>query len=784
MSTQVTANPFFSPTQISGCQLWLDGADPAGNGVIPANGATVSTWADKSGNGLTVSAASSQPTYSTKVVNNLGTVAFNGSQSLTAGSVTGAKLIGNTGSCAIFVVMKLNNSPGRSMPFSWDDGTYTARLLLQYDENSILSVDKGAFPNRTQATISLSTSLYYIFSYSQNGANTSLNVNGTSVATLTNFANNSITSSTRVFNVGSYVNGSDWNMRGNTAEIIFFNTHIPNNFQQVEGYLAWKWGLQANLPSTHPYKNSPIPPLINPPTTFPQVVQNSFFTPTQISGCRLWLDGADVNGNGTRLANGASVSTWVDKSGIGNNAVGTVAPIYDSVARYVLFNGSTQFFTLPNGTYPFGNTPYSIFIVAYTRNAGNPQWVLAGGNETTNQAIGLLFYFTNAVWHSWWVNEYRFDNSIVNNVPSIVNISYSSVRSIIVNGGTASVNSPGATRANPNTSNFIGRRAGGASQFFDGGMAECIVFNSEIPTSQRQQVEGYLAWKWGLQANLPNGHPYKTSPIALLLNPPSSSLPVVRTATWNPTLFSGCRLWLDGADSTTITTVTGVSQWNDKSGNAYNLTQGSTGSQPTRTGNLLNFVSNYYLNIPQAAVNNSSTWSIFFVINPISSSNWIMAKQRDGVNTYNVLSMTYNTTNGGTPQTGSTGFLYWRSLNNAGQLVSTGVISTSTLQIWNLTYDGTNLYFYINGVLEKTTSGSFAISNDTNATNFTLGVWIQSATIINSGVTNFRLGEMLVYNTGLTTAQRQQVEGYLAWKWGLQGSLPATHPFKRWPPSP
>ena len=26
---------------------------------------------------------------------------------------------------------------------------------------------------------------------------------------------------------------------------------------QAEGYLAWKWGLQGNLPSSHPYKNNP-----------------------------------------------------------------------------------------------------------------------------------------------------------------------------------------------------------------------------------------------------------------------------------------------------------------------------------------------------------------------------------------------------------------------------------------------------------------------------------------------------------------------------------------------
>jgi hypothetical protein len=239
--------------------------------------------------------------------------------------------------------------------------------------------------------------------------------------------------------------------------------------------------------------------------------------------------------------------------------------------------------------------------------------------------------------------------------------------------------------------------------------------------------------------------------------------------TWDfePRSVPGCGLWLDAADSSAVTIATGVSGWRDKSSNAYNLTQSTTGNQPSYSSSLITFSNNTYLNIPQAAMNNLSTWSLFFVINPISSSNWIMAKQKDGANTYNVLSMTYNTTNGGGAQTGSNGFLYWRSLNNAGQLGSTAAISTSTLQIWNLTYDGTSLYFYKNGVLEKTTSGSFAVSNDTSATNFTLGVWIQSSTIINSGVTNFRLGEMILYSLFITDSQRQQIEGYLARKWNL-----------------
>jgi hypothetical protein len=41
---------------------------------------------------------------------------------------------------------------------------------------------------------------------------------------------------------------------------------------------------------------------------------------------------------------------------------------------------------------------------------------------------------------------------------------------------------------------------------------------------------------------------------------------------------------------------------------------------------------------------------------------------------------------------------------------------------------------------------------------------------------------VIAYNSVLGTTQRQLVEGYLAWKWGLTSSLPSTHPFKSVPP--
>jgi hypothetical protein len=54
----------------------------------------------------------------------------------------------------------------------------------------------------------------------------------------------------------------------------------------------------------------------------------------------------------------------------------------------------------------------------------------------------------------------------------------------------------------------------------------------------------------------------------------------------------------------------------------------------------------------------------------------------------------------------------------------------------------------------------------------------------NSEIWGGHICEIVIYGRILPEAQRQQVEGYLAWKWGLQSSLPATHPFAKWPPPP
>ena len=49
------------------------------------------------------------------------------------------------------------------------------------------------------------------------------------------------------------------------------------------------------------------------------------------------------------------------------------------------------------------------------------------------------------------------------------------------------------------------------SQLWQGGLCE-VVITTTLSTADSERLEGYLAHKWVLTAELPAGHPYKTTP--------------------------------------------------------------------------------------------------------------------------------------------------------------------------------------------------------------------------------------------------------------------------------
>ena len=46
---------------------------------------------------------------------------------------------------------------------------------------------------------------------------------------------------------------------------------------------------------------------------------------------------------------------------------------------------------------------------------------------------------------------------------------------------------------------------------YEGTLYEILIYNTDLSVDRRQKIEGYLAHKWGIPMNLPNGHPYKSS---------------------------------------------------------------------------------------------------------------------------------------------------------------------------------------------------------------------------------------------------------------------------------
>jgi hypothetical protein len=364
MPTRGQTIQVFVPTQISGCQLWLDGADPAGTGILPANGATVSTWNDKSGNGRNAPANTTGALFATNSLNG------NGSINITTRGqyyITSSFVPSSTNTPTVFIVVRQTSHTGGNNDFiistagyqTFDiftkEGDYRARIDMY---NNL--AENGLIPISSPAIISVVGSGAPTYSVSMYG-------NGTVNTTFTGDSSSPMSVSMG-FSIGALAG-----FIGNIYDVIMYNTALSTlQRQQVEGYLAWKWGLVSSLPNGHPYKQQQIAPF--PFRTTPFKGSLTQWQPTQISGCQLWLDAADVNGNGTNPLNGASVSTWRDKSGNGRNAVGfTGTGTYSSTG----FNSRQTIQITPNGNMasPMAagtlSTGFAIFVVFQKTGANN-----------------------------------------------------------------------------------------------------------------------------------------------------------------------------------------------------------------------------------------------------------------------------------------------------------------------------------------------------------------------------------------------------------------------------
>ena len=752
----------YLPNSITGCQLWLDGSDASS---LVLSGSNVTTWNDKSGNNYHMNTLTAKadwsgnaeyPTIGTSI-NGLQTVNFTPQaglrQSTTLDGVKNLFWVGRiaapTGSGGI------HNSYfflGHESYYDWHGLAYGQKFLdpaiatsgiMNASPTSLFTPDSNAITNTTFANV-----------FKPSAPNVSI----LSVAGITGSTRYQGLCFDRVYHFG-------W--CGDLAEVIIYSTALTTEQRQTtETYLARKWGLTDYLPVGHPgfvY----IPPrqkLLSIPKTI--VVSSSIYLPTSIAGCQMWLDGNDPLGTGTQPANEATVSTWVDKSVNGFNATAApsrVAGTYSTSLRAVNFpNSNTGYIT----NYSASPTNETMFVVFNNATASYSNNILIGGvsgarslgagySGSGGQTLGVVGNLNTQL---AWLARTDAGSYILGTTAIVTSQFTSSSNSISLNGGTASTGGgPGFTAGRVT---YLGVDATNASFYYIGYAMEIIFYDSILTTSQRQEVESYLAQKWNITSSLAVGHPGRTTQV--YQSAVTVTQPTTTTVTYLPTSIASCQLWLDAADSSTITygTGTSVASWRDKVNN-YAVANSSAAYRPIYSQGTIRFdgvTSPSYLDIPTLTIG-SSAFSIFLVI------------QNTGPASGNAYA----------PH-----FFWPLSGNGSGALSMTGWLSTN-IQGVNANITSTllkNQYYLISYTFGVTANFEQVYANGTSIGTYSKGSAYASSLYrigtIDSSQSGLsfdgNIGEILVFNTALTTTQRQEIESYLAQKWSITASLPVGHP--------
>lgn len=251
----------------------------------------------------------------------------------------------------------------------------------------------------------------------------------------------------------------------------------------------------------------------------------SAFSPLSIGSIALWLDGLDPAGTGTAPSVGATVSTWTDKSTSAKNATAVGTPTYVSGGG-INFNGSSYFSNL---SFAQNLSQRSIFIVMQetVHNAVFGVFPLiptpSSGNDY-NTTTGMTIETQNGL--RFFGNEGGYQSDIGNSTLLVKAIYNDNMN---VRAGSGYLNGTNATNVTATYTagtcsgyGIAARWLGSISSTYslNGKIYEIMYFNSPLGTTDRRNIEGYLAQKWGLTASLPVGHPgltqtfYSTTPPA------------------------------------------------------------------------------------------------------------------------------------------------------------------------------------------------------------------------------------------------------------------------------
>ena len=227
----------------------------------------------------------------------------------------------------------------------------------------------------------------------------------------------------------------------------------------------------------------------------------SAFLPSDISGLKVWLK-ADTLG----LADNANVTSWTDSSGTANHFTGT-GPTYKTgilnSKAIVRFDGTDDYLTATSSLAAL--TAGEIFLVVKTDADPSVSEAKSGLYAFGKDGLGTHYPYPDSnIYDDFGTNTRKSTGN-----PSAALTSWNVYNVSSASGAwTSRINGTQHYTTASNTVSFpgsgaegnarIGRGGPSYAYYFDGDLAEVILYDSVLSSGNRASVLSYLQSKWGL----------------------------------------------------------------------------------------------------------------------------------------------------------------------------------------------------------------------------------------------------------------------------------------------
>jgi len=354
--------------------------------------------------------------------------------------------------------------------------------------------------------------------------------------------------------IGSLTNGSSWFFEGNIDEVVvwdsdqstnvstIYNNGIPNDISCLSPLSWWRMGEDATFDGTNwaivdngsggndaTSQNMGLSSISND-------VPPSDWEPTNVNVVA-WIDASDSSSYTTV---GSTLTSVTDKAGTYTMNIGNTPTVVSGGLNSLNvfdFDGNGEYLqssTYSNQTSSGNHWAIGVFLADFVDGDKDSFW-----SYETNQSPKRDYAISSAGGGSnSWPGELDLDALSSNRISSTIgNKQDWDLQSVSIDSWVI------VSCWFNKTGNQIGNRVNGnnaytpvndydnsispnqelrlmrnrASQELDGRLAEFFTV-ADLPgtggtdLTDLEKAEGYLAWKWGLEGNLPVSHPYKNSP--------------------------------------------------------------------------------------------------------------------------------------------------------------------------------------------------------------------------------------------------------------------------------